>query len=383
MSAHMDGACDRAKPTGKRRLARAFALLCGFLVSLGTGCSPGRTLAGVMLRAPNRYPEWLAPSARVTLRLPKALLTNLPSERISVGPPPARLWVGFVPPGDYQSQFVSTNRPRGSRREFSFSMRAVFPPQPPGGSHDAPTAVGTVPAPSARPTTTAAGRGTIFLLHGYGVDSLSMLPWAVVMAEAGYKAVLVDLRGHGESTGRRIGFGTMEVRDLRQVLDYLVATHQASGPVAVMGESLGAALALRWAASDSRLAAVIAFAPYAELEPAILGIRDDYAPWLPRGWVRAAARRLPDLLEVRPESLDTSAHLDGLTTPTLLVAAGHDGIAPPPAVGRLARLCAGPVKYVTLDEAQHENLPYHFGELRALVFEWLEAYCRNGHSPVR
>ena len=382
MFAQMDGARDTAKPAGDPRLPPFFALLCFLLLTGATACSPGRTLAGVMLRAPNTYPDWLAPPARVTLRLPKALLTNLPSERIEVGPPPARLWVGLVRPGDYQSRFVSTNRPCGSRREFSFSMRAVFPPQPLGGNHDAPTTAGALPAPGARPTTVGA-RGTVFLLHGYGVDSLSMLPWAVVVAEAGYEAVLVDLRGHGESTGRRIGFGTMEVGDLRQVLDHLVATHQAPGPVAVMGESLGAALALRWAASDSRLATVIAFAPYAELEPAIVGIRDDYAAWLPRAWVRSAARRLPDLLEVRPESLDTSAHVDGLMTPTLLVAAGHDGIAPPPAVGRLARLCAGPVKYVMLDGAQHENLPYHFSELRALVLEWLEAYCRSGHSSDR
>ena len=222
---------------------------------------------------------------------------------------------------------------------------------------------------------TNTGRGTVFLLHGYGVDSLSMLPWAVTIAEAGYQGVLVDLRGHGESTGRRVGFGTVEVTDLRQVLDHLTAPGKVRGPVAVMGESLGAALALRWAATDPRITAVIALAPYAELEFAILGIRDDYAAWLPRGWVRGAARRLPVLLDVPPDSLDTSFVANGLATPALLVAAGQDGIAPPPAVGRLARLCAGPVKYLVLPSAYHESLPYHFQELEAFVLTWLETYC--------
>jgi len=222
---------------------------------------------------------------------------------------------------------------------------------------------------------TNTGRGTVFVLHGYGVDSLSMLPWAVTVAEAGYQGVLVDLRGHGESTGRQVGFGTVETTDLHQVLDRLSALGKVRGPVAVMGESFGAALALRWAATDPRIAAVVALAPYAELESAILGVRDDYAAGLPRGWVRAAARRLPALLDVPPEGLDTSSVMDGLTTPVLLIAAGHDGIAPPPAVGRLARLCAGPVKYLVLPSAYHESLPYHFQELEAFVLTWLETYC--------
>ena len=222
---------------------------------------------------------------------------------------------------------------------------------------------------------TNTGRGTVFVLHGYGVDSLSMLPWAVTVAEAGYQGVLVDLRGHGESTGRQVAFGMVEASDLSQVLDHLTGLGKVRGPVAVMGESFGAALALRWAATDPRIAAVVALAPYAELESAILGVRDDYAAGLPRGWVRAAARRLPALLDVPPESLDTSSVMDGLTTPVLLIAAGHDGIAPPPGVGRLARLCAGPVKYLVLPSAYHESLPYHFQELEAFVLTWLETYC--------
>ena len=103
------------------------ALLLLLLASLGTtGCSPSRVLAGAMLKAPNTYPGWLAPPARVSLRLPQALLTNLPVERVDVGPPPARLWVGLVPPGDYQARLASTSRPRGRRQEFSFSMQGIF-----------------------------------------------------------------------------------------------------------------------------------------------------------------------------------------------------------------------------------------------------------------
>lgn len=366
IGAHMNTRRGGSHRSGRERPSALLPLLMllPWLVPSTTGCSPSRVLAGAILKAPNTYPRWLAPPARVSLHLPKAVLTNLPVEHIEVGPPAARLWVGLVPPGDYQSQLSSTNRWRGRRQEFSFMIRAVFPPHP----LDDPT--------TRTMASTSAARGTVFLLHGYGVDSLSMLPWGITVAEAGYLGVLVDLRGHGESTGRQVGFGTVETADLCQVLDRLSSQGKVHGPVAVMGESLGAAIALRWAATDPRIAAVVAFAPYAELESAVLGIRDDYTAWLPRGWVRGAARRLPALLDVPPEGLDTSSHVHGLTTPALLVAAGHDGIAPPPAVGRLARLCAGPVKYMTLPSAHHETLPYHFGELRETVLVWLETYCR-------
>ncbi len=333
--------------------------VCLTLVLLGsTACSPSRLLSRAMLRAPNTYPTWLAPAPRVTFRLPASLLTNLPTERIQVGPPPAELAVMHVPAGDYQVRVTSTNLFRRGRPEYRFSMKAVFP------------------LTASEAGTEAQARGTVVILHGYGVDSLSMLPWGVILAEAGYQSVLVDLRGHGESSGRRFHFGTVEVRDVQQVLDRLLQEGRAREPVAVLGDSFGAALALRWAASDSRIVAVVALAPYAELLPAILGLREDYAAWVPRGWVDAAARRLPGALGVDPESLDTTSVAEGLQTPTLLVAAGQDGIAPAPAVGQLARLCAGPVKYLTVASAHHESLPFHFEELREVVVDWLEAYCR-------
>lgn len=364
---------SRTRPGAHLRVSLPVMLLGLLLSFVSTGCSPSRTLAGAILRAPNTYPTWFAPPTRVSLGLPQVLLTNIPAEHVEVGPPPARLWVGRVAPGDYQSRVSSTNHLEGRRPVLRFSMSAVFPPRPRAGQ--AATVATPAGAPTALPVSSTPARGTVFFLHGYGVDSLSMLPWAVTVAEAGYLGVLVDLRGHGESTGRRIGFGTYEVKDLEQVLDYLTAQGKSDGAVAVMGESFGAALALRWAATDPRIAAAIALAPYAELEPAVLGVREDYASWMPRRWVRGAARRLPEMLGVPPATLDTSFVTAGLETPALLIAAGNDSIAPPPAVGRLARSYAGPVKYVVLPYAHHESLPYHFNELRELVLEWLATYC--------
>jgi len=65
------------------------------------------------------------------------------------------------------------------------------------------------------------GRPAILLLHGYLQDKRSVTSWAVRFAQAGYRCALVDLRGHGASTGIHISFGAFESRDLQTVLDDL------------------------------------------------------------------------------------------------------------------------------------------------------------------
>lgn len=339
-----------------RKLGPTFCQLFAVLALLAAlGCSPGRYLAGRFLKAPNTYPAWIGPSPRVLFDYEATLVTNLPTRTVAVGPPPAALHLVLVEPGHYDLQIASLERYHGRKEQTVVSLRGHRPGEPLSG---------------ARPA-----KGTVVLLHGYGVDSDSMLPWALTVAEAGYRAVLVDLRGHGQSTGSHIYFGVVETGDLREVLDQLMRGSDAREPVAVMGESFGAALALRWAADDPRVRTVVALAPYAEFGPAAVGLRDEYVRWMPAALARSVARWLPRRLAVPPDGLDTTPFVERLTVPTFFVAAGHDFIAPAPTVGRLARLAPGPVKYQAVLSARHETLPYQFNELRTAVLDWLDAYC--------
>ncbi len=337
----------------------AAALLAGVLA--GVGCSPGHILARQMIRPPNALPTWLAPEPRVEVELP-ALREHLARATVEVGPPPAQLDLRWLEPGDYQTRPQTRSRAGRKRKVFELRVQARLPPKP---------LPGVPPA-----------RGTVFLLHGYGLNLAGMVPWALVLAEAGYRPVLVDLRGHGASTGKRFTLGLVEAEDLRQTLDALTARGLVEGPVAALGESFGAALALRWAARDARVHAVVALAPYAELAPAVQGLAAEYIPWFPRAWVRSALRRLPGLLGVSPEALDTTPWVSGLETPVLYVAAGQDRIAPPQAVARLARLQPGPARYLPIWQAGHEDLPYHFEALRRPVLDWLETHLQPEASDA-
>ncbi len=64
-------------------------------------------------------------------------------------------------------------------------------------------------------------RGTVLLLHGYLQNKNYVTPWAVRLAQAGFRCLVVDLRGHGASTGDHISFGAFESNDLSRVLDDL------------------------------------------------------------------------------------------------------------------------------------------------------------------
>jgi pimeloyl-ACP methyl ester carboxylesterase len=225
-----------------------------------------------------------------------------------------------------------------------------------------------VPAPPAK----MAPRGTVFLLHGYALDQETMLPWALWLGERGWTSVLVDLRGHGQSTGRQVGFGPLEAKDLDRILAHLDSAGRLPRPLVAMGNSYGASVALRWTANQPALDSAIAVAPYAALLPAIDRLRGDYVPWMPRWLVMAGARQLPRVLGQPATELDTTTPLSRRAIPALFVAGGADAIAPATEIGRLRELAMADSEVLVVPGANHESLPFRFPELADAVARWLE-----------
>ena len=336
---------------------------CGWLGLLilamaTTGC--GNFVARRMAQSPNSYPQWFGSLARVELAFDKNFLTNFPARFADVGPPAARLSYRIVEPADYQLQVTSTNRLKHGRPYFTFSFHTTMP-----GHTNA---------------WTAAPRGTVVLLHGYGLAQFAMAPWALRLAEDGWRCVLVDLRGHGKSTGQQIYFGVQETLDLSQLLDALARDGQVAEPVTAIGESYGAALALRWKGVDPRISSVVAIAPYAVLSNAVLNICHDYAKWLPSGLVKAGLRKLPSVLKVESDELDPATVLARSPVEALFVAGAADKIARPKDVQKLFEQAAPGSELVVVRQATHEALPYYFNELAPPVRAWLER--QNGGCKV-
>ena len=105
-------------------------------------------------------------------------------------------------------------------------------------------------------------RGTILVLHGVLARSAKMLPVARALAGAGYRAMLVDLRGRGRSTGKYMTFGIQEAQDLSQVIDAIERRGLLAGSLGVYGISYGATTSIHLAAGDRRVRAVVAVEPF-------------------------------------------------------------------------------------------------------------------------
>jgi len=101
-----------------------------------------------------------------------------------------------------------------------------------------------------------------------------------LLLKAGYSVTLMDARAHGESDGDVATYGWLERNDSRAILDALIAVEHPAH-IFALGESMGAGIALQFAAVDPRIEAVVAESPFASLREASY----DYAglqanPWL-------------------------------------------------------------------------------------------------------
>jgi pimeloyl-ACP methyl ester carboxylesterase len=107
--------------------------------------------------------------------------------------------------------------------------------------------------------------GTVILAHGIDGNRSDMLTRAAFLVHAGYNALLVDLRDHGQSGGDYASPGYMEALDVLGALDYLERNGRQP-PFIAMGHSYGA-VAVLWAGAQSpQIDAVIADSPYISFE---------------------------------------------------------------------------------------------------------------------
>jgi pimeloyl-ACP methyl ester carboxylesterase len=339
-----------------RLILRALALAAATLQL--TGC--GTFVAHRILQAPNTYPTWFDAEAPVTLAFPAKFLTNFPRRYVEVGPPSARLCYRVIEPADYRVSVTSSNWLAGGKRRFQFNFDATLP--------------------GAANVWTAKPKGTVFLLHGYGLAQFSMAPWALRLAQDGWRCVLVDLRGHGRSSGKQVYFGLRETNDLSELLDRLGENGQLEAPVTAMGESYGAALALRWQTVEPRVQTVVALAPYSSLSNAVLNIGHDYARWMPHWLIKSGLRQLPVCLGVPAAELDTSTLLKRQPVTALFVAGDQDTIAPVTDVASLEKLAAPGSELLVVPNATHESMTYYFNDLTKPVLNWLEKVKKKGRT---
>lgn len=348
-------------------LAGVCVMLAGFALS-----SPMPPLSlSARLAAPGGTSP-MVPTARID-----ALLARLPHRQGMVpGSEGVALHWLALDPGDYRLQYRYLGK-GGRFPEFSLDATA-------------PAADATPPAP----------RGTVILLHGWMMDGGSLLPWALELAQDGYRTIALDLRNHGRSGQAPSGYGTREGDDVAAALRALDARGEISGPVHLLGVSYGAATAI-FAARElgPRLRSVVAMESFDNAGQAIRAMVphmlsrpperiSDYVALPLARWqyggsgldeaIAAADRRLGlDL-----DRVDVGQALAQVPACVLLLH-GRDDAHIPVTQGRALAAAAPRARYLELQGEDHLSLPLRLDRLSGVVDDWFaQAGPDNTQCPL-
>ena len=110
-------------------------------------------------------------------------------------------------------------------------------------------------------------KGTVVMVHGLNRSRIEMVRRVPFVHGAGWNALLLDLRHHGESGGESTTFGAKENEDVLAAVR--LARERAPGPVVLWGVSLGAASVVFAAAEDREVAGVICDSSFRSLDDTV------------------------------------------------------------------------------------------------------------------
>jgi pimeloyl-ACP methyl ester carboxylesterase len=345
--------------TGQSRCLRLAAwCLVGCVAWGGTGCT-SIVLSNLAVKAPNlqRVPR--------AVRDPKyaARFDAVAAEtwKLSVGPPAAELAVAVVEPGNYQFRYdiELKQNPKTGHKWLEPKFDWTLPP----------TRLANPP------------RGTVLLLHGYGDARENMMHWALCLAHLGYRSVLVDLRGHGRSTGDLIGYGAFETQDLTQLLDELQKRNIFESRLGVLGISYGGSLGLLLAAHDPRVATVVALEPYSAASTGVVefahGISPRQAAKISDATFASAVARAAKKGHFSWSDGDVLAAMPKLTSPVLLVHGEKDRWLSPDNSRRLIDAAPEGSKLILLADDDHLILSMRLANVAEEVQTWFETYLAS------
>jgi len=232
---------------------------------------------------------------------------------------------------------------------------------------------------AANPLAASPGANWVLLFHGVADNRVGVLEHARILLLAGYNVTMMDARAHGASEGPMATYGWLERNDTRAIVDALEASEKPKH-LFVLGESMGAGIALQSAGVEPRIEAVVAEASFANLREAAY----DYAglrryPWLGKTWLAPGTWTMlyrGELLagfpagEVSPERAVAARAF-----PVLLICDAEDVALPCRHTKRIYDAAIGPKEIWIVPGAFHTAaLGYEPAEFRRRVLEFFAKY---------
>ncbi len=321
-----------------RTLHRAAGLLLLCVLPALGGCLSAATVSHMITSPPNDGHPGPFPG-----RLGKIAREFYAEQfKVTVGPPPATLSAAIIAPRDYH--FRATDKPGdmpgvrvtrwkvGTAPEGKTDIDRLSGSDMRGRLEQIRHALGKLPY--------CTPAGTVIILPGWGTPKELRLGSALDFANHGYRVVLVDLRGQGDSSGKYITYGLIEHEDVTQLITALEARGLIAGKLALYGISEGAVTALDTAAEDPRVDSVVAVEPFSSFKTAIRGVGNDFAPLISAFISNNKLDKALGLADKRTHlnlaDADPQARVHDIRAPVFYIAGGADDIAPAKDVKSLA-----------------------------------------------
>jgi pimeloyl-ACP methyl ester carboxylesterase len=192
---------------------------------------------------------------------------------------------------------------------------------------------------------------TVVMVHGWTSSRAEPMSKAGYLIDAGYNVLVFDLRGHGQSDGDYTTLGLTEPDDVASAVAF--ARSRGPGPIALLGYSMGGALAVETGARDADVAAVIEDSGYGSLASVFQAgfQRQSHLPAVPFGLPLVAIGQVDlhmQLSAVRPV-LDAAR----LHKPLLAIVGTADQVVPPSEGFDIFRAAPGPKQLLVVPGAGH------------------------------
>lgn len=106
--------------------------------------------------------------------------------------------------------------------------------------------------------------------HGYKGSRMGMLEEAEILYRHGYGVLVTSVRAHDMSEGELITFGYYEMQDLEAWFQYLLTRPEVDPErIGILGNSMGASMAIQYAAQNAQIKAVVAQSAFSSLDDTV------------------------------------------------------------------------------------------------------------------
>jgi alpha-beta hydrolase superfamily lysophospholipase len=207
------------------------------------------------------------------------------------------------------------------------ASRVRLEPWPAGDSHLGFVSLTAPPEP----------KGTFLVWHGNAGSALDRVYYSRALERRGYRVVLLEYPGYGGREGsRREASFVAEGKQAAQR-----AAEEFGGPLFLLGESMGGAIATAVAADGTiRIAGLVLITPWADLP----GVAQAAYPFIPAKWL------------VR-DKYDNVCNLRDYSGPVAVVMCDKDEVVPNRETERLFASIGSPKRLWRFGDAHHNDWP--------------------------